>query len=181
MTKLSDSQLVILGAACERPDGAVYPLTSKLKGGALAKVLNSLVGKGLIKEVRAKRDETVWRRDDDERPLTLTTTPAAFEALGIGQGEAPTEADAAPSQAKSKRTRGQVTIGFCPDGRPGEVFTHGARSGSGLDALLADACVVVSCLIQHGAEPRDLAASMGRLGTRNPPRRGHRSRRCCER
>ncbi len=53
-----------------------------------------------------------------------------------------------------------VTVGFYPDGRPGEVFTHGARSGSSLDALLADACVVVSCLIQHGAEPRDVAASM---------------------
>ena len=61
-----------------------------------------------------------------------------------------------------------VTIGFYPDGRPGEVFTHGARSGSNLDALLADACVVVSCLIQHGAEPRDLAASMGRLGSAEP-------------
>jgi hypothetical protein len=61
-----------------------------------------------------------------------------------------------------------VTIGFYPDGRPGEVFTHGLRSGSGLDALLADACVVASCLIQHGAEPRDLAASMGRLGHAEP-------------
>lgn len=61
-----------------------------------------------------------------------------------------------------------VTIGFYPDGRPGEVFTHGARSGSTLDALLADACVVVSCLIQHGAEPRNLAASMGRLGSSEP-------------
>ena len=65
-------------------------------------------------------------------------------------------------------TRFMVTIGFYPDGRPGEVFTHGARSGSNLDALLADACVVVSCLIQHGAEPRDLAASMGRLGNAEP-------------
>jgi hypothetical protein len=61
-----------------------------------------------------------------------------------------------------------VTIGFYPDGRPGEVFTHGARSGSNLDALLADACVVVSCLIQHGVEPRELAGSMGRLGNRKP-------------
>jgi hypothetical protein len=61
-----------------------------------------------------------------------------------------------------------VTIGLYPDGRPGEVFTHGARSGSTLDALLADACVVVSCLMQHGAEPRDLAASMGRLGNLEP-------------
>ena len=65
-------------------------------------------------------------------------------------------------------TRFMVTIGFYPDGRPGEVFTHGARSGSNLDALLADACVVVSCLIQHGAELRELAASMGRLGNDQP-------------
>jgi hypothetical protein len=61
-----------------------------------------------------------------------------------------------------------VTIGFYADGRPGEVFTHGARSGSSLDALLADVCVVVSCLIQHGVEPRDLATSMGRLGDAEP-------------
>lgn len=61
-----------------------------------------------------------------------------------------------------------VTIGFYTDGRPGEVFTHGARSGSTMDALLADACVVVSCLIQHGAEPKDLSASMGRLGNAEP-------------
>jgi hypothetical protein len=64
--------------------------------------------------------------------------------------------------------RFMVTIGFYPDGRPGDVFTHGLRTGSNLDALLADACVVVSCLIQHGAEPSDLAASMGRLGSAEP-------------
>jgi hypothetical protein len=65
-------------------------------------------------------------------------------------------------------THFMVTIGFYPDGRPGEVFTHGARSGSNMDALLADACVVVSCLIQHGVEPSDLASSMGRLGNASP-------------
>ena len=48
------------------------------------------------------------------------------------------------------------------------MFTHGLRTGSNLDALLADACVVVSCLIQHGAEPRELSASMGRLGNAEP-------------
>ena len=81
-------------------------------------------------------------------------------------------------------TRFMVTIGFYPDGRPGEVFTHGARSGSNMDALLADACVVVSCLIQHGVEPRDLAASMGRLGNAEPGlghRRSRRSGRGCKR
>jgi hypothetical protein len=65
-------------------------------------------------------------------------------------------------------SRFTVTIGFYPDGRPGEVFTHGMRSGSNLDALLADACVVVSCLIQHGVEPREIASSMGRLGNAEP-------------
>ena len=65
-------------------------------------------------------------------------------------------------------TRFMVTIGYYPNGRPGEVFTHGARSGSSMDALLADACVVVSCLIQHGVEPHDLASSMGRLGNAEP-------------
>ena len=65
-------------------------------------------------------------------------------------------------------TRFTVTIGFYPDGRPGEVFVHGVRTGSSLDALLADACVVVSCLLQHGIEPRELAHSMGRLGNAEP-------------
>ena len=64
--------------------------------------------------------------------------------------------------------RFMVTIGFYPDGRPGEVFIHGARSGSNMDALLADACVVVSCLIQHSVDPAALASSMGRLGNTKP-------------
>jgi hypothetical protein len=65
-------------------------------------------------------------------------------------------------------TRFTVTIGFYPDGRPGEVFTHGIRTGSSLDALLADACILVSWLIQHGVDPKDLAPSMGRLGNAEP-------------
>ena len=31
---LSDTQLVVLSAACQRPDRSVYPLTTKLPGGA---------------------------------------------------------------------------------------------------------------------------------------------------
>ncbi len=101
MTKLTDTQLIILGKACERPDGAVYPLTTKLKGGAVTKMLSSLIGKGLLKEVRAKRDETVWRRDEEDRPLTLHAAPTAYQALGIEQ-----EASAKPAAPeKLKRTR----------------------------------------------------------------------------
>ncbi len=55
------------------------------------------------------------------------------------------------------------TIGRFVDGRPGEVFCHGAKVGSGMDLLLDDACVALSLLLQHGVEPQALAHSMGRL------------------
>ncbi len=60
--------------------------------------------------------------------------------------------------------RYHVTIGFAPDGRPGEVFCHGAKVGSGMDLLLDDVCVTLSLLLQHAVVPRDLGHSMGRLG-----------------
>ncbi len=61
-----------------------------------------------------------------------------------------------------------VAIGFYPDGRPGEVFAKGARIGSDLDALLDDACIALSLLLQHGIDPRHLAATVGRLGDHQP-------------
>src|SRR5262245_41627391 len=50
MTRLSDTQAVILSAASQRDDGAILPLPEKLKikGGAADKVLGSLKAKGLI-------------------------------------------------------------------------------------------------------------------------------------
>jgi hypothetical protein len=89
---LSDTQLVVLSAACQRPDRSVYPLTAKLPGGAAAKVLGSLLKKGLIKEVQAKREDTVWREDRKRGRLTLRASPAAFETLGIDPAEASAEA-----------------------------------------------------------------------------------------
>jgi hypothetical protein len=91
MPQLSDSQLVVLTAACQRPDRCVFPITAKLKGNAAGNVLKSLLNKGLIKEVRAKRDESVWRTDDDRGRIALRATPAAFDALGIDPNEAVSE------------------------------------------------------------------------------------------
>ena len=51
--------------------------------------------------------------------------------------EGPNDTGAAPDRRFAETvaiehggTRFMVTIGFYPDGRPGEVFTHGLRSGS---------------------------------------------------
>jgi hypothetical protein len=76
MTKLSDTQAVILSAASQRADGAVLPLseTLKIKGGAVDKVLGSLKAKGLI-------DHQGAPRGDDPPPLCITR--AGLEAIGV--------------------------------------------------------------------------------------------------
>ena len=82
MHKLSDSQLVILSTASQRPDGCVFPITLKLKGNAIGNVLKSLLTKGLLEEVPGRADDTLWRYDDGA-PLTLKASPAAYRHLGI--------------------------------------------------------------------------------------------------
>ncbi|SDB57614.1 DUF3489 domain-containing protein [Bauldia litoralis] len=107
MTRLSDSQLVVLTAACERPDRSVYPITARLKGIAAGNVLKSLLAKGLISEVRAKRDDTIWRHDEKQGRLTLQATPAAFAALGIDESDEPAavEAETPQTESRAKRAR----------------------------------------------------------------------------
>ncbi len=67
MTKLSDVQLVVLSAACQRPDRNVLPLPERIKGGAAQKVVASLLGKQLIEEAAAGPGEPVWREAEDLR------------------------------------------------------------------------------------------------------------------
>jgi hypothetical protein len=96
MSRLSDSQLVVLTAACQRADRCVFPVTAKLKGNAAGNVLKSLLKKELIKEVRAKsNDDTVWRHDEQHGRMTLVATKAAFAALGIDPRDEAEDAEAA--------------------------------------------------------------------------------------
>ena len=57
----------------------------------------------------------------------------------------------------------EATVGFYPDGRPGEVFVDGAKVGSAVEAILDDAAVLMSLLLQHGVEPSALAKTIGRV------------------
>jgi Protein of unknown function (DUF3489) len=81
--ELSPTQATILAAACGRDTRAVFPVTANLKGGAVGNVLKSLLKKGMIEEIPATDDHTVWRTDDDGTTLTLRATAAADEVLGI--------------------------------------------------------------------------------------------------
>src|SRR5262245_17867590 len=83
MPKLSDSQLVVLSSACQRDGRCVYPLTLNVKGGAADKVLKSLLAKGLIEEIQAGLNDTVWRDGENGTQVTLRATDAAVAALNI--------------------------------------------------------------------------------------------------
>ncbi len=72
-----------------------------------------------------------------------------------------------PSHTETLAVAGQTftaTVGFDPKtDRPCEVFLTAGKEGSMLDALLADAAVVISVALQHGIAAKALAKSVGRL------------------
>ena len=95
MTKLSDTQSIILSAAAQRSDGKLLPLPGSLRSGAVTKVVGALFTRGLTREKtidgRRKADSalnTIWRNHEDGRGVLLLITAAGLEALGIEAGDA---------------------------------------------------------------------------------------------
>jgi hypothetical protein len=123
MTRLSDTQLVILSAASQREDGAVLPLPNSLKinGGAVDKVLGSLKAKDLIEHrgtpcgdnpppLRITRAglQAIGVETEDHAPEAAMPgdTGATSADAGVEAVDAPaTGADAAAAPAKSKPTK----------------------------------------------------------------------------
>jgi hypothetical protein len=109
--QLSDAQAVILSTACAREDGAVFPVTASLKGGAVGNVCKSVLKQGLIEEIAATDLNTVWRHDEERGPITLRATPLAYSTLGITdeQDETP-PADAPPAPVQRRKGTKQETL-----------------------------------------------------------------------
>jgi Protein of unknown function (DUF3489) len=128
MTKVSDTQAVILSAASQRDDGAVLPLpeTLKIKGGAVDKVLGSLKTKGLIAPQGTPRGDNppplritraglqaigVETQDDASEGATPGDTGATSAEPDDSAGDAPvpaSEADGAKKRAKTKPAKGKA-------------------------------------------------------------------------
>jgi ABC-type dipeptide/oligopeptide/nickel transport system permease component len=77
--KLTDTQLVLLGAAARRKDLClVAPPT--LKGATAQKVASKLISAGFVKEVKARASDPIWRRDEESgAPYVLKLTAAALQ------------------------------------------------------------------------------------------------------
>jgi len=90
MTKLTDTQTIVLSAAAQRANMLALPLPKNLKGGAAQKVVASLLKQGLLEEIDAdtRIGEHVWRETGDGHGVTLAITERGLAAIGI-ESEAP--------------------------------------------------------------------------------------------
>ena len=109
MSKLSDTQAIVLSAACQRPDGNLLPLPGSLRGGAAGKVVAALLARGLAEERILDRARRPTLRSTPSGAISTTAaavllriTPAGLEALGIGP-TAPHAAEA-PQRPGARRT-----------------------------------------------------------------------------
>ncbi|HEU0151430.1 MAG TPA: DUF3489 domain-containing protein [Bradyrhizobium sp.] len=102
MTKLTDTQLIVLSSASKHDEGlATRP--SNLHAAAAQKVASSLIGKGLAREIRAKADALVWDENDDGR-FALKITKAGREAIGVeDEVEDAASSHGIPAASKSKK------------------------------------------------------------------------------
>jgi hypothetical protein len=101
MTRLTDTQLVILSAASQRDDHlAVLP--ANLKGGAVKAVATKLLNQRLLREVRVKGDQPAWHADEGGRPFGLKITAAGLAAIGV-DGDGGKQADDVSMRAPTPR------------------------------------------------------------------------------
>ena len=120
MPKLTDTQLIVLSKASQRDDGAAV-LPEKLAKTAAAKVGASLVARMLMREIRSKHGMPVWRRNEDDRPLSLVILKAGRDAIGVA-GEAGEHAIvAAIADLPSKQKGRQPSATAAPENRVTEV------------------------------------------------------------
>jgi hypothetical protein len=64
--------------------------------------------------------------------------------------------------------RFRLQIGRYPDGALGEVFVDMHKGGSTLDALAADAAILISLLLQHGILPAEIGHALRRSPNGEP-------------
>jgi hypothetical protein len=120
--KLTDTQLVMLSAAALREDRClVAPPT--LKGGAAQRIANKLISSGLVKEIKSKTDEPVWRRDEGSGvSYALRLTAAGAKAIAANEASEPENANCPDNALENRDQR-------APPQRPRLRFLHSKKRG----------------------------------------------------
>jgi hypothetical protein len=103
MSRLTDTQLILLSAASQRDDRGVER-PANVEGEAARKAVDKLIRAGLLEEVRAAGSLPVWRRDDDSGPMALRITKSGLEAIDVEDEAvaAPKEKSVRPAPARDE-------------------------------------------------------------------------------
>jgi Mg-chelatase subunit ChlI len=133
MTKLTDTQLIVLSSAAQHDDGlATRP--ANLNVAAAMKVASLLVAKGLAREIRAKAGAPVWHENEDGR-FALKITRAGREAIGVDDEEEHHAASPSASADGSKpKKSGSKSAGKKDAAKTPKARTKAARGKSAGDA-----------------------------------------------
>ena len=85
MTKLTETQTIVLTTGALRPDNIALPLPKGLAGAAAKMAVNRMIDHGWLQEVDAnlRRGEPLWRETGDGHGTTLVVTDAGLLAIGI--------------------------------------------------------------------------------------------------
>ena len=114
MTKLSDTQCILLSTASRRDDGSIYPLPSTLKrGGGTTKAVEALLARGFGEERETSSADAVRRNDGDIR-YGVFITSAGAAAIGVGEtiGEVAASAVDVPAPAAKAPSKTSTVIGL---------------------------------------------------------------------
>ena len=154
MTKLTDTQLIVLTAAAQRSTLLALPLPPNLKGGAAHKVIHPLIEKGLLEEVDADRrlGEPVWRETGDGHGVTLAITQAGLAALGIEADNAPQAGHGGDDEAEASDAAPDLAS---PPAAATEAPARKVRNGT------KQAALIDMLRAADGATIAEIAASTG--------------------
>lgn len=131
MTKLSDSQLMVLSSAAARDDGAAI-VPEHLPKGAVIKVGSSLVRRKLMREMLTKPGMPGWRQDEQDRWISLIITRAGKDAISVEENESQRQGNDLDDVAASQSLSGpKPEDGGSPEGLsadPGDSGQHNHRA-----------------------------------------------------
>jgi Protein of unknown function (DUF3489) len=107
MTKLTETQTIILTAGAQRPDNIALPLPKGLAGAAAKMAVTKMIERGWLQEVDAnmRRGEPLWRETGDGHGTTLVVTDAGLLAIGIEPVVVKTEAAIHENTAETAVTK----------------------------------------------------------------------------
>lgn len=109
MSKLNDTQLVLLSAAAQRESGSLYPLPESLAGAAARaeKAVSALLRAALIEEGEVEDTACAWRQAGEQR-FGVRINHAGKVALGLEEPSGDDQMPVAASPARSSNKTGLV-------------------------------------------------------------------------